>query len=180
MALMFAICNPQPNWMPRKPKLMFQICQNVRGGLSMDTPDDSLAIVKGDQCSKSRAELAAQRARTITPFPVSAYRAGKIHARRAAQAQHILQRNNRNVSDRRQHRPDHSPVNLGIVMEVEIRASEVAFFPDILQSACAVAGAGTRPPTHSRVIVVPAGVGDDVAIVIMRTKRRALRIGAKC
>src|ERR1017187_9273590 len=37
MALMFAICNPQPNWMPRKPKLMFQICQNVRGGLSMDS-----------------------------------------------------------------------------------------------------------------------------------------------
>ena|ERR1035438_2341988 len=35
MALMFAICNPHPNWMPRKPKLMFQICQNVRGGLSM-------------------------------------------------------------------------------------------------------------------------------------------------
>jgi hypothetical protein len=37
MALMFAICNPQPNWMPKKPKLMFQICQNVRGGLSMDS-----------------------------------------------------------------------------------------------------------------------------------------------
>ena len=36
MALMFAICNPQPNWMPRKPKLMFQICQNVRGGLSIN------------------------------------------------------------------------------------------------------------------------------------------------
>jgi len=37
MALMFAICNPQPNWMPRKPKLMFQICQNVRGGLSISS-----------------------------------------------------------------------------------------------------------------------------------------------
>jgi hypothetical protein len=33
MALMFAICNPQPNWMPRKPKLMFQICQKLRSGL---------------------------------------------------------------------------------------------------------------------------------------------------
>ena len=32
---MFAICNPQPNWIPKKPKLMFQICQNVRDGLSI-------------------------------------------------------------------------------------------------------------------------------------------------
>src|ERR1700733_1422844 len=37
MALMFAICNPQPNCMPRKPKLMFQICQKVRGGLSINS-----------------------------------------------------------------------------------------------------------------------------------------------
>src|SRR5689334_6078644 len=35
MALMFAICRPQPNWMPRKPKLMFQICQKPSLGLSM-------------------------------------------------------------------------------------------------------------------------------------------------
>lgn len=33
MALMFAICSPQPNCMPRNPKLIFQICQNVRDGL---------------------------------------------------------------------------------------------------------------------------------------------------
>src|SRR4029453_1586996 len=33
MALMFAICSAQPNWMPRKPKLMFQICQKLRCGL---------------------------------------------------------------------------------------------------------------------------------------------------
>src|SRR5713101_3795164 len=35
MALMFAIWSPQPNWMPRKPKLMFQICQKPSRGLSM-------------------------------------------------------------------------------------------------------------------------------------------------
>src|ERR1035437_5603307 len=29
MALMLAICRPQPNWMPKNPKLMFQICQNL-------------------------------------------------------------------------------------------------------------------------------------------------------
>ena len=33
MALMLAICSAQPNWMPRKPKLMFQICQKLRCGL---------------------------------------------------------------------------------------------------------------------------------------------------
>src|ERR1700733_920174 len=33
MALMLAICKPQPNWMPRKPKLMFHICQKLRSGL---------------------------------------------------------------------------------------------------------------------------------------------------
>src|SRR5712691_58152 len=35
MALMFAIWSPQPNWMPRKPKLMFQTCQKPSRGLSM-------------------------------------------------------------------------------------------------------------------------------------------------
>ena len=35
MALMFAICRPQPNWMPKNPKLMFHICQNDNRGLSM-------------------------------------------------------------------------------------------------------------------------------------------------
>ena len=33
MALMFAICSPQPNWIPKNPKLMFQICQKFRRGL---------------------------------------------------------------------------------------------------------------------------------------------------
>jgi hypothetical protein len=32
---MFPICNPHPNWMPKKPKDMFQICQNVRRGFSV-------------------------------------------------------------------------------------------------------------------------------------------------
>src|SRR5213080_4528198 len=34
MALTLAICSAQPNWMPRKPKLMFQICQKLRCDLS--------------------------------------------------------------------------------------------------------------------------------------------------
>src|ERR1039458_8102893 len=35
MALMLAICNPQPNWMPKNPKLMFQICQKLSRGFCM-------------------------------------------------------------------------------------------------------------------------------------------------
>src|SRR5208283_5640034 len=100
MALMFAICNPQPNWMPKKPKLRFQICQNVRGGLFMDSIlllGTVLPIVQRDEGSESGAQLASQCARTIPPFPVSADRAGKIHARRIAQSQHILQWHNRNI-----------------------------------------------------------------------------------
>src|SRR6266852_6925346 len=175
MALMFAICDPQPNWRPRNPKLMFPICQNVRGGFSIDF----LPIVKRDQGSKSRTQVGAQCARTIAPFPVSADGTGKIHARRTAQAQHILQRDNRNVSARRQHRPDHDPVDLGIFMEVEIGAREVVLLADILRSTRTVVSARTRPPTHRRVIVVAAGVSDQVATVIMRTKRWTLRIGAE-
>src|SRR5262245_44210850 len=34
MALMLAICSAQPNWIPRKPKLMFQICQKLRCGFA--------------------------------------------------------------------------------------------------------------------------------------------------
>src|ERR1043166_9000823 len=36
MGLMLAIWSPQPNWMPRKPKLMFQICQKLRRGFCME------------------------------------------------------------------------------------------------------------------------------------------------
>ncbi len=53
---MFAICNPQPNWMPRKPKLMFQICQKVRGGLSMDFPADDVSAA-----NSSRSILSSDR-----------------------------------------------------------------------------------------------------------------------
>jgi hypothetical protein len=35
MRLTFAFCRAKPNWMPRKPKHMFQICQNVSVGLAV-------------------------------------------------------------------------------------------------------------------------------------------------
>ena len=33
MRLTLAFCSAKPNWMPRKPKHMFQICQNDSCGL---------------------------------------------------------------------------------------------------------------------------------------------------
>src|SRR3954468_21876242 len=33
MADMFPICRPHPNWIPKNPKLMFQICQKRKAGL---------------------------------------------------------------------------------------------------------------------------------------------------
>ena len=30
--LTLEFCRAKPNWIPRNPKLMFQICQNVSGG----------------------------------------------------------------------------------------------------------------------------------------------------
>src|ERR1035438_8725011 len=43
MALMFAICRPQPNWIPKNPKLMFQICQKLSSGLRNSVPRDAPA-----------------------------------------------------------------------------------------------------------------------------------------
>src|SRR2546430_11331803 len=34
---MLASCSPQPNWMPRNPKLMLNSCQNRKRGRSMGT-----------------------------------------------------------------------------------------------------------------------------------------------
>ncbi len=35
--LTFAFCSAKPNWMPRKPKLMFQMLQNDSRGLGRTT-----------------------------------------------------------------------------------------------------------------------------------------------
>src|SRR5260370_8020069 len=64
-------------------------------------------------------------------------------------------------------------------MGVEIWKREGMFVAHIVESARAVAGARTRPPAQRRVIVMSTGVGDQVATVVMRTKRWTLRIGAE-
>src|SRR6266487_964774 len=66
MALMFAICRPQPNWIPRNPKLMFQICQKPSLGLSMWDPPFARILPPGihrrSEDLRGVAIRAAQRA----------------------------------------------------------------------------------------------------------------------
>ena len=42
MRLTLAFCSAKPNWMPRKPKHMFQICQNESVGLAV-----GVAVIAG-------------------------------------------------------------------------------------------------------------------------------------
>src|ERR1700741_5375762 len=64
---MLAFCSAQPNWMPRKPKHMFQICQKVCGGRGpttaislplLDEQDLPLVRAEGNGQVPRRAELA--------------------------------------------------------------------------------------------------------------------------
>src|SRR6185295_7505462 len=67
MALMLAIWSAQPNWMPRKPKHMFQICQKLSGGRGsapaippplLDQQDLPLVRAQGKGQASRRAQLA--------------------------------------------------------------------------------------------------------------------------
>src|SRR5260370_31313828 len=57
MALMLCICNPQPTWIPKNPKLMFQICQNRSRGLSITLPrcnDHTAAVAANDRGRRTK------------------------------------------------------------------------------------------------------------------------------
>src|SRR5438552_16096933 len=119
MALMFAICSPQPNWMPRKPKLMFQICQKLRRGLSMAilplvlAPALALhAPVVLRHLPQPPAYLRGEGAGRETPPPVAARPRGYVHAGLAAEAEDSLQRDDRQLGHRSQQRADEAPVDL--------------------------------------------------------------------
>jgi hypothetical protein len=59
MRLTLAFCSANPNWMPRKPKHMFQICQNESCGLLPVACDaigrpvrcQGAAVCSGDSCA---------------------------------------------------------------------------------------------------------------------------------
>ena len=58
MALMLFICSVQPNWMPRKPKLIFQICQKLKRGLCMQPAPTKVSKFPILACSSAGLEAA--------------------------------------------------------------------------------------------------------------------------
>jgi hypothetical protein len=44
--LVFAFCNAKPNCIPKKPKLIFQICQKFKSGLAL--PDEAAVVGEND------------------------------------------------------------------------------------------------------------------------------------
>ena len=66
MALMFAICRPQPNWMPKKPKLMFQICQNDKPRFVHDVARHVSYPLTLPSVSPDTSQRLSERKRTTT------------------------------------------------------------------------------------------------------------------
>src|SRR5512142_233741 len=92
MALMFAIWRPQPNWMPPKPKLIFQICQNDSRGLNTDFAA-LLTVVDTRELLESSLMLRRKLALDQTPLPVTPGTSGNVHPRAAIEADDVLHRN---------------------------------------------------------------------------------------
>src|SRR5436305_12450240 len=65
------------------------------------------------------------------------------------------------------------------VVQAQVDASELAFLADICFSADTSLSWLGSPPADHRVVIMRAGVRDDVAWVIMRTKARSLWIVPK-
>src|ERR1019366_1937787 len=87
---------PPPQWVEKQTVLPPSTRGN-RGPTGFGQISLCLPIVERGQRAQSRAQVFAQRARAIAPFPVAANAAGKIHAGFGAEAQHILQRNDGDV-----------------------------------------------------------------------------------
>src|SRR3982074_1363990 len=91
---MLASCSPQPNWMPRKPKLMLNICQKLRrvrcigalsgGGDQRPQLYRARAFVK-EAARPGRFPLATPRATLGLPSTLTRELDGRDRATRAEQ-----------------------------------------------------------------------------------------------
>src|SRR5258708_3869866 len=117
MELMFAICRPQPHWMPKKPKLRFQIARSESGrrvfikpwGRSADLGDARLAagIMERNPVPQRRgfsSDETVELLRRETPLPIALGAAGPVQRRRRRQIEEVLHRDNREARRRRQQR----------------------------------------------------------------------------
>ena len=73
MALMLAICKPQPNWMPKNPKLMFQICQKLSRGFCMGGENQTVGL--------RRNTASIHHSRPVEASPFAGGNGGKAAAR---------------------------------------------------------------------------------------------------
>src|SRR5262249_27757159 len=116
----------------------------------------------------SRNELAFLE----TPLPIAAEAPGKVHSRRCAEAENVLHWNERRVGDRGVKGPDEHPVDLelGIIeIETEVLRGELVLAAKVVGAARRVSDARSPPADH-RVVVVSAGVSDDLARIIVRAE----------
>src|SRR5258708_7711226 len=169
MELMFAICRPQPNWMPKKPKLRFQIAGSESGRRVFIKSMERFAELGDDTLAAAIMELnpVAQRRgffsdetvellRRETPLPIALGAAGPVQRRRRRQIEEVLHRDNREARRRRQQRADHRPGGRGTV-ELKI----IADFRRVVWRE-------TLEPAARGEIVVRAGVRNAVGRIEVR------------
>src|SRR5260221_5838361 len=106
MGLMLAICRPQPNWMPRNPKFMFQMAGRESGGCFITSNGGGLlgfavvadglalqAVVEGDPPAQGMGFFAGE-ARKLrgreAPLPVSLGGAGSVQGGCGWQVEQVL------------------------------------------------------------------------------------------
>src|SRR5499426_4177938 len=115
---------------------------------------------------------------SVAPAPVAAFAGRHVHPGLAAQAQHVLQRNDRGVGDRAERQPDEIPVDL-MAFSAKILQGQVALTRHFVVAARAQAGALAGEPADGGVVVVRAGVDDAVLDVVVRLVRVGLRVRAE-
>src|SRR5690606_923892 len=105
--------------------------------------------------SQAMRPFSGERVLANTPPPVAARRARDVHARLAAQLQHILQRDHRYARHRHEREPDQIPNGV------------VAVGPQVTESVVPLVGRATSEPAEGSVVVMRSGVDDRVRLVVV-------------
>src|SRR4051812_18242892 len=70
-------------------------------------------------------------------------------------------------------------MHFAVIVDAQISTSVIALAPNIVARPGAVTGT-SGPPANRCVVVVGAGVDDEIARVVVGPEIRRLRVGAKC
>src|SRR5215813_1745649 len=138
----------------------------------------AVAAINLGHLGEAAPDFGRQLIGSVAPTPVAAFSGRHVHPGPAAQAQHVLQRNDRGVGDRAERQPDEIPVDLAAV-RAQILQGQVALTRHFVVAARAQAGAFAGEPADGGVVVVSAGVDDAVLDVVIRLVRVGLRVRAE-